>query len=63
MNPRLKKLVGMLAILAFLAAYVAAALFIAGHLPKNRLVELVYYAVIGIAWGLPLFPLLKWMNR
>ena len=63
MNPRLKKLFGTLAMLVFLFAYVAAALAVADHLPSHWAIQLVFYAVVGTAWGLPLIPLMKWMNR
>lgn len=63
MNPRLKKLIGTLAMLVFLFAYVAAALAVADHLPAHWAAQLAYYLVVGTAWGLPLIPLMKWMNR
>jgi hypothetical protein len=63
MNPRLKKLIGTLAMLVFLFAYVVAALAVADHLPGHWAVQLAYYVVVGTAWGLPLIPLMKWMNR
>ena len=63
MNPRLKKLIGSLAILLFLFGYVVAALAIGDHLPEHWAAQLAYYVVVGTAWGLPLIPLMKWMNR
>ena len=63
MNPRLKKLLGSLAMLVFLFVYVAAALAVADHLPAHWAAQLVFYAFVGTAWGLPLIPLMKWMNR
>lgn len=63
MNPRIRKLVGMLAMLVFLLVYVVLAVRIAGHLPNHPAVSLLYFAIVGTAWGLPLFPLLSWMNR
>jgi len=63
MNARLKKLIGTLALLVFLFLYVAAALAVADHLPDHWAAQLVFYVVVGTAWGLPLMPLLKWMNR
>lgn len=62
MSPRIRKLVGMLLMLAFLLVYVVIAVAVAGYLPKHPAVSLIYFAVVGVAWGLPLFPLLKWMN-
>lgn len=63
MPVRLRKIVGTLAILAFLAVYAVAAVTLYEFLPKNSFLELLYFAVAGIAWGVPLFPLLTWMNR
>jgi hypothetical protein len=63
MTPRLRKLVGMVAILAFLAVYVAVAMVVADHLPDHPAARLFYFLIVGTAWGVPLFPLLSWMNR
>ena len=63
MNPRLRKLIGGVALLAFVFAYVVAAIVVAGHLPDNRLVQLVYFVVVGMAWGAPILPLLSWMDK
>lgn len=63
MTPRIRKLVGTLAILAFLAGYAVLAARIADHLPAHPAVKLVYFLIVGTAWGLPLLPLLNWMNR
>ena len=62
MNPRIRKLVGMLAMLVFLVVYAAVAIIVADLLPTHPAVDLVYFLVVGVAWGLPLFPLMKWMN-
>lgn len=63
MSARWRKLIGMVAILAFLAAYVAAAVWIGERLPEGRWIDLAYYAFAGLAWGVPLLPLISWMNR
>lgn len=63
MNPRLKTLIGSLAILLFLFGYVVAALAIADHVPQHWAAQLAYFLVVGTAWGLPLIPLMKWMGR
>ena len=63
MPPRLRKLVGSVAVLAFLATYVAVAVTLADRLPDNLLVQLTYFVVVGTAWGLPLLPLIAWMQR
>jgi hypothetical protein len=62
-NGRLKNLLGGIAIVAFLAAYVSLALLLADRLPDNQAARLVFYAVVGTAWGVPLIPLLSWMAK
>ena len=57
MSPPIRKLVGSLAVVVFLTAYIAIAVTLADRLPDNRLVELLFFAVVGIAWGVPLLPL------
>jgi hypothetical protein len=63
MNPRLRKLIGGVALLVFVFVYVTAAVVIAALLPDNRLVQLIYFVVVGLAWGLPILPLLSWMDK
>jgi hypothetical protein len=63
MKARARKAVGGLAILAFLATYIWAAATLGGRLPDQWAIRLVYYALVGTAWGLPLIPLISWMNR
>ncbi|WP_293680548.1 DUF2842 domain-containing protein [uncultured Phenylobacterium sp.] len=63
MSPRLRKFIGMFAILGFVLAYIVAAVTIGDHLPDHWAVRLAYYGVVGTVWGFPLFPLIKWMNR
>ena len=63
MNARARKAIGGVGILAFLAAYVWAASSIGVLLPGQWAIRLVYYAIVGTAWGLPLIPLITWMNR
>jgi hypothetical protein len=63
MGARVRKFVGGIAILVFLAAYVSAAVLIADHLPDNQLARLAYFAGAGVFWGVPLLPLIAWMNR
>lgn len=63
MKARARKAVGGLGMLGFLAVYVWAASSIGMRLPDVWLLRLAYYAVVGTAWGLPLIPLVRWMNR
>ena len=63
MSPRLKKFIGLIAILAFAFIYIVAAVTLGGYLPDHWAARLAYYAIVGTVWGVPLFPLIKWMNR
>lgn len=60
---RLRKLIGSIGILVFLAAYVWVFTSLYDRLPQNRFVHLVYFVVFGLGWGLPLIPLLSWMGK
>lgn len=62
MTARVRKLIGMVGILLFVAAYAAVASKIADHLPDNIAVQAVFYLVVGLAWGVPILPLIRWMN-
>jgi hypothetical protein len=33
------------------------------YVPDHWAIQLLYYGVAGTAWGVPLFPLIRWMNR
>ena len=63
MTARVRKLFGGVGLLLFLAAYVCAATAIADHLPDNGAIKFVFFAIVGIAWGVPVLPLMGWMNR
>ena len=63
MGPRTRKAIGSVGILLFLFFYVCLAGWIGDKLPNQWLVKLLFYAVVGTAWGAPLIPLLSWMNR
>jgi uncharacterized membrane protein YuzA (DUF378 family) len=65
MTPRAKKFIGTLIMVAFVLFYV---LLVAGIAPRilgnsNKAVELVFYVIAGLAWVVPLLPLVKWMEK
>ena len=62
MPPGLRKFVGSLAVLAFLALYVWAAAGVAERLPDQAVVQLVYFVLAGTLWGVPLLPLITWIQ-
>ena len=63
MSGRWRNFLGGIAILVFLAAYVWVAVVIGDHIPDHWAARLVYFAVAGTAWGVPLIPLLSWIAR
>ena len=63
MNPRVRKLIGLFGIVAFLTAYVVGVIAIGDRLPRHWIVQVIYFGVAGVLWGFPLFPLIRWMNR
>lgn len=65
MPRRTRKLIGTLGILAFVLIYgpVAMALAESRILEAPKLVQTLAYAVLGLAWILPLMPLIRWMQR
>jgi hypothetical protein len=65
MTPRIKKLIGVVLILIWLVVYAFIAMNIGIAVLPNAhwLVELLYYAVVGLAWIIPIGLLLPWMHR
>ena len=62
MNPNWRTLAGILLILLLIACWAVLIVSVAPLLSGlPRWVHAVYYLVAGIAWILPLKPLLRWM--
>lgn len=65
LSRRQRKLIGAFAMLAFVIVYALVAMAIAQARPlqeASKLVQGLSYAVLGIAWIAPIFPLIKWME-
>ena len=60
MGPRTRRLIAALGALVFLAFYVWAVIAIGDRLPESMWIDLAFFSVAGIAWGVPLIPLLRW---
>jgi hypothetical protein len=60
MGLRTRRAIASVGIVVFLAFYVWLAIFVGERVPDHPLATLLYYAVAGTAWGLPLLPLLSW---
>jgi len=50
----------MIGVLAFVAFWIWGAIALRGLLPPGPLIDLAVFAVAGIGWGVPLYPLFKW---
>jgi hypothetical protein len=63
LRPRTKKLIGLLAILAWLPVYILVGWSVGLRvLPHAGIVtKFVYYAITGIAWIIPIGLMLPWM--
>ncbi len=65
MPRRQRKLIGAVVILIFVICYALAAMTFAQARPLQEasgLVQALCYAVLGVAWVLPLMPLIAWME-
>ena len=65
LTPHTKKLIGVIVILLWLPVYALLAMRVGvAILPgANPFLELLYYAVAGTAWILPIGLMLPWMSR
>jgi hypothetical protein len=62
---RTRKLIGAFAMLAFVITYALLAMAVAQARPlqeASKLVQGLSYAIMGIAWIIPMFPLIRWME-
>lgn len=65
MAPRARKLIGGAAMLVFVLAYALVAMALADSRPvqsNGEITKALIYAVLGLAWVLPLMPLIAWME-
>jgi hypothetical protein len=65
MRKRTRKLVGTVLILLFVLIYgpVAMALAESRILAAPQVVQVLAFVVLGLAWVVPLLPLIRWMER
>ena len=65
MPRRLRKLIGTVAMIAFILVYALVAMAIADSRLSQapEAVRAVVYAVLGLAWVIPVLPLIRWMER
>lgn len=65
MRPRIKKLIGAVVLLIFVAVYALGVMALAQPLLRDAgpLASFLFYAVAGLAWIVPVMPLITWMER
>lgn len=66
MRRRARKLVGAVVLLAFVAVYATAAMLVAQSEPIHQApgwAQGLFFGIVGLAWVLPLLPLVTWMER
>jgi len=66
MTPRQRKIVGAGLMLAEVSIYPFVAMALADSRPVQGapgIVQALIYALLGLAWIAPLFPLIKWMEK
>ncbi|MBV8850039.1 MAG: DUF2842 domain-containing protein [Methylobacteriaceae bacterium] len=66
MQKRTRKFVGAVAMLVFVVVYALLAMMLAQARPTQDapvLLQTLIYAVLGLAWILPLMPLIRWMEE
>jgi hypothetical protein len=62
---RLRKFIGMIALVVLVIVYAFVAMVIAQlKLPEaSRLIQMTYYVVVGLAWVIPAGIIIKWMQK
>jgi uncharacterized membrane protein len=65
MPRRLRKLIGAVVMIVFVMVYALFAMALADSRVSEapELVRAAVYAVLGLAWVVPLLPLIRWMER
>lgn len=63
MHPRLRRLIAMVGVLAFLVLWVWGVIALRGLFPASSWIDFAFFAIGGTLWGLPLIPLLNWAER
>jgi hypothetical protein len=66
MAQRSRKLIGTILMLGFVLVYALIAMALAQARPIQEapgFVQGLFYVIFGLAWILPVMPLIKWMER
>jgi len=66
MSRRTRKFLGSIATIAFVTVYALIAMALAQSRivqESSAVLQGLYYVVLGLAWVLPLMPLIRWMEK
>lgn len=65
MSQRIRKLIGTVAIILFVICYALVVMALAQPVLKGAGwgTQLLFYALAGLAWIVPIMPLIAWMER
>ncbi|MGA0531071.1 DUF2842 domain-containing protein [Hansschlegelia sp. KR7-227] len=65
MTPRIKKLIGMVALVVGVTVYALIVMMVGQFrlAQSGPLIQLVYFAVFGLIWIVPAALLIRWMER
>ncbi|HEV7690361.1 MAG TPA: DUF2842 domain-containing protein [Hyphomonadaceae bacterium] len=59
----MRKFIGAVTILVWVVAYIAVVAVIGDRVTKEPIwIQLLFFPIAGLAWVLPIKPLLKWMH-
>lgn len=62
-SARVRKFIGLIGLILFLVIYIGAVAKLAAYVPDHGPLQLLFYVLFGICWGVPVLPLISWMNR
>jgi hypothetical protein len=65
MGMRTRKLIGTVAMLAFIGFYALFAMAVAEGRVRDAptAVQTIVYVILGLIWVVPMLPLVRWMNK
>lgn len=58
-----RRIVACVGIILFLILYVWGVTTVGGYLPSHPVIQILYYGVAGMAWGIPVLPLISWSEK
>jgi len=63
MNPRARRALAALGVILFLTFYVWTVIAVGRFVPEVWWAQVLYFAVAGLAWGVPILPLIRWAEK